>query len=244
MNYGMHYNVINMIFAAILAGGVGNRLNLGIPKQFYEINNKPLLVYCIEQFLKVSVIDKIIISSPPTHLKQTKSVITKYFPNETRLAIITGGKTRNGTILNSINYAINQDAPKDSIMITHDGARIFVSPDLIKESIRYAKIYDASSPIIPATDVIFESKKEGKLHNIPKRKFLFHAQTPQSFKLYEYLEIYSTLSEEEIELLDEAMMLFYLRNKSIHLFKGDPMNFKITQPFDIELAKTMLNNEK
>lgn len=228
-----------MIFAAVLAGGIGDRLNMSIPKQFYEINNKPLIVYCIEQFLEVDDIDKIIISSPKQYLDKTNSIITKYFNDADKLVVIEGGKKRNDTILNSIDYALKNGATNDSIMITHDGARIFVTKNLIENSIKYAKKYGAASPIIPATDVIFKSEN-GKLDEIPKRKYLFHAQTPQSFKIKDFIEIYSDLTTDEIDLLDEAMMLFHLRNKEVYLFEGEKSNFKITYPFDIKLAETLL----
>lgn len=230
-----------MFFAAILAGGIGNRLDLGFPKQFYEINGKPLLAYCIEPFLKVKKLDKVIVSSPKDYLDQTNDIVSKYFNNDERIAVIEGGATRNGTILNSINYALENGANNDSILTTHDGARIFVTPKLIEDSLTFAEEYGASSPVIPATDVIFESKEKGKLNRIPQRKFLVHAQTPQAFKINAFLDIYHDLSEDEIKLLDEAMMLFYLRNKKVHLFEGDASNFKVTKPFDIKIAETILN---
>lgn len=230
-----------MFFAAILAGGIGNRLDLGFPKQFYEINGKPLLAYCIEPFLKVKKLDKVIVSSPKDYLDQTNDILSKYFNNDERIAVIEGGATRNGTILNSINYALENGANNDSILTTHDGARIFVTPKLIEDSLTFAEEYGASSPVIPATDVIFESKEKGKLNRIPQRKFLVHAQTPQAFKINAFLDIYHDLSEDEIKLLDEAMMLFYLRNKKVHLFEGDASNFKVTKPFDIKIAETILN---
>ena len=159
-----------------------------------------------------------------------------------KLTVIEGGKTRNDTILNSIDYAIKNGATSDSIMITHDGARIFVSPELIKNSIEYAIEYGAASPVVPAVDVIFQSKEKGKLATIPERKYLFHSQTPQTFNINEFMEIYNDLNEDEIKLLDEAMMLFYLRNKEVYLFEGESSNFKITHPFDIEIAKFIIGD--
>ena len=232
-----------MFFAAILAGGIGTRLDVGVPKQFYEINEKPLLAYCIEPFLKVEKLDKIIVSSPKEYLDQTNDLVNKYFDGDERIAVIEGGATRNGTILNSIQHALENGADGDSVLTTHDGARIFVTPKLIEDSLTFADQYGASSPVIPATDVIFESKEKGKLNKIPQRKFLVHAQTPQAFKINAFLEIYNDLSEDEIKLLDEAMMLFYLRNKPVHLFEGDASNFKVTRPFDIKIAETLLNME-
>lgn len=238
----MNYNLSDfMIFAAILAGGIGTRLGNGVPKQFIKINDKPLLYYCINQFIKVDNLDKIIVSSPKQYLEDTKSLINEYF-NDDRLVVIEGGNTRNDTILNSIEYAMKNGADNESIMVTHDGARIFVSPELIEASIKYASEYGAASAVIPATDVIFHSKESGKLNWIPQRKYLVHAQTPQSFKINEFIDIYKELSDDEVKLLDEAMMLFYLRDKDVALFEGDSSNFKITRPFDITIAKSILGD--
>lgn len=230
-----------MIFAAILAGGTGTRLDVGVPKQFFKINNKPLLAYCIEPFLKVDILDKIIVSSPNQYLNDTQELINEYFDDD-RLVVIEGGKTRNDTILNSIDYAIENGANDKSVMTTHDGARIFVSPKLIEDSVIYAKEYGAASPVIPATDVIFQSMEDNKLTKVPERKYLYHAQTPQSFNIKKFIEIYENLTEHEVKLLDEAMMLFYLRDEDVHLFKGDSSNFKITRPFDITIAKSILGD--
>ena len=230
-----------MIFAAILAGGVGKRMGLNKPKQFELLNNKPLIVYSIETFLEIDEIEKIIVSSPKSHIITTEELMKKYFKNDNRIAVIEGGQTRNDTILNSIEYVkINFD-DDDPILITHDATRIFVTTKLIKESIAELKNHDAASPVIPAIDVIFESKEKGKLTNIPQRKNLHHAQTPQSFKINKFLEIYETLSEEEVEKLDEAMVLFFLRDGNISLFEGDPNNFKITRKIDLSIAQAYIN---
>jgi 2-C-methyl-D-erythritol 4-phosphate cytidylyltransferase len=231
-----------MICAAILAGGIGSRLKEGKPKQFVNINNKPILVHSVEKFLNVKEFDKIIVSSPKECIDKTKKLMKEYFPENDKIAVIEGGFTRNGTILNSIQYMKNQNCEKDSILVTHDASRIFVSEKLIVDSIRYAIEVGAASAVIPATDVIFESKIEEKLTNIPLRKYLCHAQTPQSFNIDKFLEIYDDLSKEEIDKLDEAMMLFHLRDVDVKLFPGDQGNFKITRPFDIILAETIFKS--
>ena len=224
-----------MICAALLAGGIGTRLDVGMPKQFYLIAGKPILIHSLEAFLKVEEMDEIIVSSPKECVNKTKDVIKEYDLTEPRITVIEGGKRRSDTILNSINYTLENDYPKDSIMVTHDAARIFVTPKLIKDSIRYAKQYGAASAVIPATDVIFESKKDGILTDVPDRQYLLQSQTPQSFNINHYIEIYSDLSDEEIDKLDEAM-----RGHEIGLFEGDRTNFKVTRPSDIKIANAML----
>lgn len=229
-----------MIFAAILAGGIGSRMGLDIPKQFEKIGSKPILAHSIEKFLQVEEIDKIIVSSPKDYIKTTEQLIEEYFNNDDRLVVISGGKTRNDTILNSIDYVKNNYDDADPILITHDAARIFASPELIKKSITELEKHDAASPVIPAIDVIFESKKPGELTDIPLRKNLVHSQTPQSFKINKFIEIYENLNDEEISKLDEAMMLFFLRDGNISLFEGEPSNFKITKDIDLLIAETFL----
>lgn len=227
-----------MIYAAILAGGVGTRLGLDVPKQFYRINDKPLLIYTIESFLKVDDFDLIIVSSPKDYIDKTKEVLDEFIPDTSKLRVIEGGATRNGTILNSIAQCRADD---DSIMVTHDATRIFVNPEQIKKSIEYCRSYSASCPVIPSTDVIFKSQSQGRLDDVPLRKNLVRAQTPQAFKINKFIQIYNDLTEDEINLLDEAMVLFHLRDEDVYLFEGEHENFKITHPFDIEVAKTILN---
>ena len=232
-----------MIFAAILAGGIGNRIGFDKPKQFIMVGDKPILAHSIEKFLKVDEIDKIIVSSPISHIEDTKKLISDYFGENDKLAVIPGGETRNGTILNSISFVKENYNYDDHILITHDAARIFVSPEIIKQSILELNDYDAASAVVPAVDVIFKSNEYGNLEDIPLRKNLVHAQTPQSFKINKFLEIYDDLKDEEIEKLDEAMMLFYLRDVDISLFDGDSINFKITRPIDLKIAEEVLNME-
>ena len=228
----------------MLAGGIGSRMELDKPKQFEIVGDKAILAHSIGKFLEVEEIDKIIVSSPKDYIGKTEDLIREYFNNNSRIVVIEGGKTRNGTILNSIDYVKSNYDDGDHILITHDASRIFVSPNLIKMSITELDNHDAASPVIPAVDVIFESKEEGKLTDIPLRKNLFHLQTPQSFKINKFLEIYQDLTEEEIAKLDEAMMLFFLRDGNISLFKGESSNFKITRKIDLKIAEAYLNENK
>ena len=232
-----------MIYGAILAGGIGERLEFGQPKQFIKINNKPVLIYSVEKFLMIDDFDKIIITVPFHCLEYTKNIISKFFGDNEKLVIIEGGKERNDSILNSIYYLKENNCPKNSILVTHDAARMFVTTELIKNGIKYAKEYGAASAIIPVTDVIFETKEMGKLGGIPLREHLFHSQSPQSFNVDKFLEIYDDLNSDEKNKLYEAMTLFYLRNEKVFLFEGDKRNFKITVPFDIEIAKLIMKKE-
>ena len=213
-----------------------------IPKQFININNKPILSYCIEKFVELGEFKKIIVSSPKNYLKKTEEIVSEYFPDITNIVVILGGETRQDTLMNSLKYIKMIDDSEDLIIINHDAARIFVSPNQIKKCILYTKKFGCSSPIIPSTDVIIETNGDS-VKNMPNRYDLFHVQTPQGFKLNEYLNLFNNLSSEEVENVHEIVKVYYLNKKFIKLFNGEKSNFKITNPIDIKIAKSILEDE-
>lgn len=218
-----------MVYAVLLSGGIGNRIGADIPKQFIEINNKPLLAYCIEKFTPIKEFKRIIISSPIKYIDKTNKLIEKFFPNESRIDVIEGGETRQDTLMNSVHHINNIKSNNKAIVINHDAARIFVSTSMIKECIEYTKKYGASSPVIASTDVIVKTNNN-KVTEMPNRYDLVHVQTPQGFEINEYLDLYNDLTEEEIESVHEIIRIYYLRNKYIHLFNGEKVILKLQIP--------------
>lgn len=175
-----------MVYAVLLSGGIGSRTGLDIPKQFFKINNKPLLAYSIDKFIPVKEFKRIIVSSPKEYIEETNELVNSFFPNENRLVVIEGGETRQDTLMNSIGYIKDID-DSNPIVINHDAARIFVSTEQIRECIKWTRGYGAASPMIPSIDVIVEMKNNS-VSNMPNRYDLVHIQTPQGFKLNEYLD--------------------------------------------------------
>ena len=235
------YGGFYIIYAVLLSGGVGSRMGYDIPKQFIEINDKPLLAHCIDKFVEISDFKKIIVSSPEGYFDETKELINEYFKSNNNIVVILGGETRQDTLMNSLKYIKSIDDSKDIIVINHDAARIFVSLTQIKKSIKYTLRYGSASPIIPSTDVIIE-KSEDSIKNIPNRYNLVHVQTPQGFKLDEYCYLFNNLSEKDKRDVHEIVKVYFLNNKFIKLFEGEKNNFKITNPLDIKIAETILGD--
>ena len=90
-----------MIFAAILAGGVGSRMGgTDTPKQFLTLGDKPVIIHTIEKFVINSKFDKILVLSPPNFINHTNNLINEYFGEDNNIVVLKGGDTRNDTILN------------------------------------------------------------------------------------------------------------------------------------------------
>ncbi len=233
-----------MIFAAILAGGIGSRMGgTDIPKQFLTLGDKPVIVHTIEKFVINEKIDKIIVLTPENFINHTIHLIEKHIPNANDVIVIEGGETRNNTLMNSIEYIKeNFGIDDESIIITHDSVRPFVTHRIIEDNIRAARKYGACDTVVPATDTIVESINGETIESIPVRDYYYQGQTPQSFNVNKLFNLITSLTEEESNILTDACKIFTLKDEDVHLVDGEVTNIKITYPYDLKLANTILED--
>ena len=234
-----------MIFAAILAGGVGSRMGgVDTPKQFLTLGDKPVILHTIEKFYINSKFDKIIVLSPKSFVTHTKKLIEEYISDAENIIVVEGGKTRNDTLINAISHIQNNyEINNDSIIVTHDSVRPFVTHRIIEDNIKAALKYGACDTVIPATDTIVESTDSKLIKNIPLRDNFYQGQTPQSFKINKLFDLVTSLNDDEINILTDACKIFVLKGEDVHLVEGDITNIKITYPYDLKLANTILKEK-
>jgi 2-C-methyl-D-erythritol 4-phosphate cytidylyltransferase len=233
-----------MIFAAILAGGIGSRMGgTDTPKQFLPLGNKPVIIHTIEKFVINSKIDKIIVLTPSNFINHTNHLIEEFIGKNDDIVVIEGGETRNDTLLNSINYIKdNFGIDDESIILTHDSVRPFVTHRIIEDNIEAAERYGACDTVIPATDTIVESINAKTIESIPVRDYYYQGQTPQSFNVKKLFNLINSLTEEESNILTDACKIFTLKDESVYLVEGEVTNIKITYPYDLKLANTILED--
>lgn len=234
-----------MNYAGILAGGVGRRMGRSdLPKQFLMLGSKPILIHTIEQFLISDEIDRIVLAVPQNWKSYAEDLIRKYCKID-EVEVITGGETRNDTILNICNYIKDTyGLNNDDVIVTHDSVRPFITQRIIKENIEVCKTTDAVDTVIPAFDTIVEVKDNEKISSIPIRDHMYLGQTPQTFKVETFINVYSTLSEEERNILTDACKMFVIKNKEVKIINGESYNIKITTPYDLKMASLMLGVEE
>jgi 2-C-methyl-D-erythritol 4-phosphate cytidylyltransferase len=234
-----------MIFAAILAGGTGNRMgSIDTPKQYMFLGNKPIIIHTLEKFYINDKFEKIIILCPKSWINHTMDLIDKYIGKNNRISVIKGGTVRNETIMNAISHIEeNFDIDNESVIVTHDAVRPFLTHRIINENILFAKKYGACDTVIPATDTIIQSENGEFISSIPKREFMFQGQTPQSFKMLKLKELYNGLTDNEKEILTDAAKIFVIKGEKVHLVDGEINNIKITYPYDLKVANGMLKGE-
>lgn len=230
------------VFGVVLAGGIGARMgNVEKPKQFLELGEKPIIIHTIEKFAVHPGFDEILVLSPRAWVSYTQDIVRKFIPPVGKVTVLQGGDTRNETIMNAIRYIERQgDLDEETIIVTHDSVRPFVTHRILEENIRFAREYGACDTVMPATDTIVESKENDKITDIPNRKFMYQGQTPQSFRAKKLKETYEALSEQEKEILTDACKIMVLKGEHVHLVMGEVFNIKITYPYDVTVAKALL----
>lgn len=236
-----------MVFGVILAGGIGSRMgNMEKPKQFLTIGNKPILIHTIEKFAVHDAFEKLIVLCPKQWIEHTKNLVRKYFGEMAdHVKVLEGGSSRNETIMNSIAYIEKEyGLDDDTIIVTHDSVRPFVTYRIIDENIKYAREYGACDTAIPATDTIVDSQDGKTITSIPDRAKMYQGQTPQSFGAKKLKELYYSLSEDEKKILTDAAKIFVMKGEKVHLVEGEVFNIKITYPYDMRVAESLIQEQK
>ena len=235
-----------MVFAVICAGGIGSRMgNAEKPKQYLNVGGKPIILHTIEKFVVNEQFEKVIVLVPESWINYTRDIIKKYLKGVEKVEVIAGGADRNSTIMNSIKYIEdNFTLDDDTVIVTHDAVRPFVTHRIIMDNIEAAVNVGACDTVIPATDTIVESMDGEKISSIPDRSKVYQGQTPQSFKAKRLKELYLSLTDEEKAILTDAAKICLLKGESVHLVRGEVFNIKITYPYDLTVAETLINTDR
>ena len=234
-----------MIYAGILAGSVGTRMQRAdMPKQFLELGDKPILLHTLDPFLINPRIDEVIVALPRPWVSYAIDLVRRHYPDLEKLHLIPGGSTRNETLMCILDdIEERRGIQEDDVIISHDAIRPFVSDRIINDNINAVVEHGAVDTVIPAYDTIVASEDGVKIDNVPLRSQMYQGQTPQSFHILTLKKLYGELTQEEIESLTDAAKIFVLKDHLVHLVKGDISNMKITTPYDLKVANALLKNE-
>ena len=211
----------------------------------WSIADRPIIIHTIEKFYINEKFEKILVLCPEQWISHTRNLIKKYIGETDRIAVIAGGDTRNETIMNSIRYIEeNYEVDDDTIILTHDSVRPFVTHRMIEQNIEYARRYGACDTAVPSTDTIVRSEDGQVISEVPERSRMYQGQTPQTFRLRKLKALYESLTDEEKEILTDAAKIFVMKGEEVHIVEGEVSNIKITYPYDLRVAETLIQTEQ
>lgn len=221
----------------IVAAGTGSRMNKDINKQFIKLNNKEIIVHTIDKFYNNNSIDDIVVVIKESEEEYfINNVIKKYgFDN---IKITYGGNERQDSVYNGI-----KELDKNcDVVIVHDGARPFVTDDIIKNSIEEAKKHNAVVVGVKVKDTIKIVGEDGNIIDTPNRSYLWSVQTPQVFKYEVITKAYEDAYNGNYYGTDDAMLVERI-GYNVKMIEGSYDNIKITTQEDLKFGEQILKNK-
>ncbi len=198
-------------------------------KMLLEIMGKTVIERSVEAFLEISDIDELIIAAREQELE----TYIELFDDE-RITFVIGGATRQESVKNAV-----ETIEEAELIVIHDGARPFIRPEDIENTVRAAKEYGAAAVGVPVKDTIKVIDGDKFVVDTPERSTLFAVQTPQIFDFSLYKKALSDAEKKGLDFTDDCQLIEAAGGR-VKMVQGDYSNIKITTPDDIALAENIL----
>ena len=215
-------------YAVIVAGGTGTRMGAAVPKQFMQLNGKPVLLHTIETFLRAYADLQIILVLPASFEEQGRQLILQSAA-PSRVQIVLGGTTRFHSVQNGLKQ-INEA----SVIFVHDGVRCLVTESLIRRCYEQTIVKGNAIPAVAVNDSI--RMVQGNKTKVVDRSTLLAVQTPQTFRsnilLSAFEQPYNEAFTDEATVAEAA-------GHEIFMIEGEKENIKITLPADLLIAEQL-----
>jgi len=230
---------MNILF--FMMAGRGTRFGHQMPKQFYDIEGKPLFKYILEDLVNVDKIDKIVVITNPEYYKFT---VENMVDSKKIYSILKGGNGRSKDILTCLND-IKEIASKRANILIYDATHPFVDEKGINEVIKnlnenYDAVtlaefqYDTTYTIDPNTNIV---------KTLTPRSEQIAGASPEGFKFNVIYDIFKNATEEELDKMTSAGSIALKNNIDMLAVKTDVINLKITYQNDIEIIKRLIKSK-
>lgn len=231
--------------AIVLAAGRGKRMQSNEPKQYLMLGDMPVLCYALKAF-EESCVDEVILVTSGEEIAYCKERIVEKYGFSKVAKIVEGGKERYHSVFEGLKAAQGAD-----VVYIHDGARPFVTPEMIEMLYKEVSEHQAVCAGMPVKDTIKIVDEEGFVQQTPNRNYVWLVQTPQVFAYSLIYEAYAKLIENEeailaqgIQVTDDAMVLEQMAGRRVKLVECGYENIKITTPEDLSVAAAFLRKNQ
>ena len=222
--------------AIVLAAGQGKRMHSKIQKQFLEIGGKPILYYSMECFQKSPLIQDIILVTGEDMISYCQSEIVEKYGFTKVCKVTAGGKERYDSVYAGLLCCQDTD-----YVYIHDGARPFVTEEMIQRGYEAVKRTNACVMGMPSKDTVKLADPSGYIKETPDRKIVWNIQTPQIFSYDLIRGAYESIRKKDMSnVTDDAMVVEQETGTKILLVEGSYQNIKITTPEDQAVAEAFL----
>ena len=215
-----------------------------LPKQFIEVEGKPIMIHTLDIFEKSSLVDEIYIAGKEEYIELLKELVERYGISKVK-RIVPGGSSALGSQYNALAEAAKYNSA-DAIVLIHDGVRPCISDNLIKEVVSQTEEKGAVATCTPSYETPVISKSGEVVEETPLRADCYTAQAPQAFRLGELLAAHEEARKKDSDykgLVDSCSLMRSI-GRDVAILKGPRSNIKVTTPEDLYIFKAMLQYER
>lgn len=229
--------------ALIIAGGVGARMGQDIPKQFINVNDRPVIIYTLEAFQKHPEIDAIeVVCLDGWH--DVLKAYAKQFGIAKLENIVSGGLNGQDSIRNGLLDIYKRYNSDDDVVLIHNAIRPMLLPEIITDNIKICREYGNAITVVPCTAAMLKTYNSISTEEQVARDNLKITQTPQSFFIKDIVAAHREALEKGITNSVASCTMYIELGRKLYMSKGSEKNLKLTTTEDIEIFKALLQAKK
>ena len=227
-----------MNIALIIAGGSGQRMNNEVPKQFLNVNDKPVIIYTLEAFESHPDIDEIgVVCIDGWH--EILRAYSRQYKIDKLAWIISGGENGQSSIRNGV-YEAEKRYSREDVILVHDAIRPLVSHEIISDCIIQCRKYGSAIVTTPCNTAVLRRTRQQSSEEIVPRETLAMTQTPQAFPIGTLADAHRRALEQGITNSVASCTLMIELGESVHFSIGAETNIKLTTQDDMKIFKALL----
>lgn len=224
-----------MNICLLMMGGSGVRFGADRPKQFIEIDNKPVFTYILSALNATEEIDQIIVVAHCDWIQYVKEWAERLCTKKL-CGIVSGGDTRSDSVKSGLLKA-KEFAKNDDIILIHDVTHPYVDKAGMKELICAVNEVGAATMVQRQYDTCYNIDDNDMLINVTPRKYVVAGASPEAFRFGDIFDIYMKASEEELLEMTSAGAIALANGIKMKVCTLNTLNLKITYPTDVEILK-------
>lgn len=230
---------IMKVSGIVLAAGRGTRMG-GVKKPYLYLAGRPILAHTLMVFQQCPLVDEVlVVATKGDEQSCVRDVLIPYGIDKAD-QVVTGGETRQESVFNGLQKL----ASDTDMVVIHDGVRLFVTEEMINNTLKSASEWGAATVAVPVKDTIKEADDENFVAKTLNRQRLWAIQTPQTFKYGLILQAHLYARENHIQVTDDASLIEQWGSYRVRLVMGTYENIKLTTPSDLAIAAAILESRE
>lgn len=224
----------------LMMGGSGTRLGSNIPKQYIELENRPVFSYILEAHQNSPHIDRIVIVSHENWIGYVQAWVNWLHADKV-VCVTAGAGNRSGSVRNGLKAMAAWAHPEDVVLI-HDATHPYCDTQGIEQVIRSVKEYGGATLGQSQYDTVYQTNENGFIDRVLERRSVVSGASPEAFPYQTISDIYFQADESELEQMTSAGAIALAHGIPMKVIPSQVLNLKITYPNDLNLLKTLLHS--